>query len=211
MVSFINSTSALSSQTYASSVFQSAGALDGRDAARLGTSRFVQNSNGSIHLIEKTPAEVVGERILRPLIDKISTLTSYVFSLIENLLLPLLPGAYAKEMRSLDANTMHFPSQEVLVSCLDKHPLTGKQVVPYLSEKGITKTLAESFANTDKAPAGVNLGVISTLYDLNEKLELPEYSLASLHVDLVGALKDCATRSKTAKESSTTYKHKSGL
>lgn len=207
VTSFLNSTSTLSSQAYASSVLQNAGGLNGRGVAYLGASRLVRDSNGSIYLIEKIPAEMIGKKILRPLIDKVSTLTSYVFSFIRYLPFPSLPVAYAKEMHSSD-ETMHFPSQKILVSCLNKHPLT---VTQYLSEKGVTEAVAESFADTDKVPIGVELGVAVALYDLNEKLGLTDEVLMIMQRNLMGALKDCATGAKTSEESSTAYNQKNDL
>lgn len=210
-MSLINSTAALSSQSHTFSVLQGAGTLNERNVTRLGKSKLVRDSKGSIHHIGKTPAELLGEKVLRPIIDKISSLASYVSSFTQYLpSFPSLPVAHAKERPSTTA-TMHFPSREVLVSCLDNHPLTGKQVTKYLTEKGITQAVAESFADTDKAPMGVDLGVMLTVYDLNEKLRLPDPTLTILQMSLVGALRDCAIENKLPEERATNYNHMSDL
>ncbi len=208
---FVNSTSALSSQTYASSVLQGTAGFNQKDLTRLGTSRLARESNGSIHLIEKTPAEVAGEKVFLPLSDKISTWISYVSSFAKSLPSFLsLPLAYAKEMRP-SHGTMNFPSQKALASCLDKHPLTGKQTTPYLREKGITDAVAESFADTRMLPPGVDMGVMLALYHLNQKLELPPPALTTLQMNLVVGLKDCATGGEISEESSASYNHKTEL
>lgn len=50
------------------------------------SSRVFQESDGSIHVREKALAEVVGERILRPLIDKIYCVGSNFFSAVTKLM-----------------------------------------------------------------------------------------------------------------------------
>jgi len=99
-------------QDYTFSTLQSAGRLNEWNITRLGTSRLIQDNNGSVYLIEKTPAEVAGEKILRPLLDKLSDLTSYISSFIQHLPgIPSLPFAYAKEMDLLMKSSTFLPTK----------------------------------------------------------------------------------------------------
>ena len=84
---------------------------------------------------------------------------------------------------------VHFPSQEAIVSYLQGHALTSN---PYLTEKRIIETVAGYFANQEKAPLGINLGVMLALHDLNERLQLPGFSLNAIQLNLTTALMDCA-------------------
>lgn len=69
-------------------------------------SRLVQNPNGTVEVMPKTPAEIAGERMLRPLIDKTSSLFRYSFDLLKTgfnkfdalatRIVSFLPGAEAK-------------------------------------------------------------------------------------------------------------------
>ena len=87
------------------------------------------------------------------------------------------------------SSTIHFPSKEVIASYLQKHSLTKD---PYLTEKRIIETVASFFANSDKVPIGVDIGVSLSLFDLNEKLGLPKFALMTIQLNLEQALKDCA-------------------
>ncbi|KAG8171508.1 hypothetical protein JTE90_007397 [Oedothorax gibbosus] len=91
------------------------------------------------------------------------------------------------------AETLHFPSKGEIVSYLEQHPLTND---PYLTEKKIIEAVADFFADKDKAPMGVDMGVMLKLADLNEKLQLPQHlthyspfpakavSVSLIHLDL---------------------------
>lgn len=72
------------------------------DLTRIGnaSSRLFQDQQGRICLQEKTIAEVVGERILRPLIDRTSSILFKLYSLAGKFpsILPSLPGAQAEEI-----------------------------------------------------------------------------------------------------------------
>lgn len=99
--------------------------------------------------------------------------------------------------------TLHFPSQGAIVSYLEQHPLTSKETNPYLSEKKIIEAVAKFFADQDKADMGVDMGVMLTMYDLNEKLKLPEMALMTINLNLTAALKDCANGKKIDLEKKT--------
>jgi hypothetical protein len=51
----------------------------GMALADLSANRFRKNTSGSIEVIPKSPAYVIGERVLRPMIDKIYDLTLFAF------------------------------------------------------------------------------------------------------------------------------------
>lgn len=194
--SSVNYNNAQRYQSYGHFFLQDIGTLNERCVTRLGK-RLLQDSEGSVHLMEKTPAEVVGEKVLRPLLDKLSFLTAYVLSFTKYLpSLPSLPMAYAKEMRT----TLDWPSREGLVSCLDQHPLTDR----YLSEKGVTEAVAEYFADdvggwsgdTDDVLEEVRKGVGYALDDdnLKERLNLPSFAWQTIKKNLVIAVQDCAEK-----------------
>lgn len=116
---FANATSTLGSQVCPSAFLPTAGTLNERHVTRIGNGRLVRGVNGSIYLIEKTPAEVIGERIVRPLIGKISTLFSHLASFAHYLpSIPLLPGAYAKETHS-DSKSSLASDLERLTNAID--------------------------------------------------------------------------------------------
>ena len=83
----------------------------------------------------------------------------------------------------------HFPDQNTILEYLSKHPMTNDA---FLTEKKIIETVAKFFANQSKVDCGVNLGVVLSLYEMNEKLHLPEMVLKIIQVALSQALKDCA-------------------
>src|SRR5579862_2910458 len=89
-------------------------------------------------------------------------------------------------------STLSFPSQEILVTCFDKHHLSGKQALPFLSEKGVTQAVAESLANTKKNLTEVEASVQWTLSKLNQRLGLADPALSVTYLSLMRAIKDCA-------------------
>lgn len=72
-----------------------------------------------------------------------------------------------------------------------------------MSEKKIIETVAKFFADQDKADMGVDMGVMLTMMDLNEKLGLPQMSLMAINLNLTAALKDCANGKKIELEKKT--------
>ena len=92
-------------------------------------------------------------------------------------------------MATTELSIMRFPAQDVIVAYLTKHTLTSD---PYLVEKKIIEAVAKFFANQDKEPIGVDLGVALETMSLSKKLGLSTMSLAHLNENLAKALKDCA-------------------
>ena len=209
VISYTNPMGALSTHPHALGGLYGTGVLNENGMTRLGTSRLFRDGNGFIQLVEKTPAEVVGEKVLLPLINRVSTLTSCICSFAQYLpSFPSLPVAHA-EAAPVSGEIIHFPSQEALISCIDQHPLIA--VTPYFSEKGVTEAIAAYFADEDKVPRGVDLGVILALHDLDKKLQLPSISLAILKRNLVEALKECASGDAIPAARSVDPAHKSDL
>lgn len=87
------------------------------------------------------------------------------------------------------SGVLRFPAQNELTACLKKHPMTND---PYFTEKRINEVVAKSFANQEKVPLGIDLGVMLELNDLNEKLRLPAMRLKTIQLNLTTALKYCA-------------------
>lgn len=83
----------------------------------------------------------------------------------------------------------HFPSQEAITSYLAKHPLTNN---PYHHKHKINEAIATFFANSATVPLGIQMGVMLTIYTINQKLQLTEPALLSLNINLTQALRDCA-------------------
>ena len=94
------------------------------------------------------------------------------------------------------SSTLHFPSENGIIAYLEKHPLTSKEVSPFLHEKKVIQAVAKFFAEQNKVPAGVNLGVMLTLYDLKPTLGIPDVALATMQLALTRALVDCANGKK---------------
>ncbi len=79
--------------------------------------RLYRHVNGSFEVIPKSPAEVFGERVLRPLIDKTCSLTSSVFQLVKRGVfafdgmlsrsLQILPVANGESRSEEISNTLH--------------------------------------------------------------------------------------------------------
>ncbi|MBU6383004.1 MAG: hypothetical protein KGQ49_00995 [Verrucomicrobia bacterium] len=99
--------------------------------------------------------------------------------------------------------TLHFPSKPAIMSYLEAHPLTSKDTNPYLTEKKIIEAVADFFADQDKTPHGVDVGVILTMYDLHEELELSPGGVTTIQMNLTAALKDCAAGKKIELEKNT--------
>lgn len=137
-VSFHNSslTCPLSSPSTLSSL-QCPASWNDREVTVLPGSRLTQDSSGSIFLIAKSPFEVVGERILRPLIERVSTLASSIFPYIQ--FLQFRSSAQPVEMR-LRSVEVPLSQEERLYRCLANDPLTA-------TYNGFNRAFAEHFAN----------------------------------------------------------------
>jgi hypothetical protein len=83
-----------------------------------------------------------------------------------------------------------YPDSKSLAACLAQIPLTNG---PYYAEKGILGAAAKYFANQEKVGLGIEIGVHEVLEDLNAKLRLREETLAAIHLNIVEALKRCAS------------------
>ena len=153
------------------------------------SNRLLQHSDGSIHLIEKTPAEVAGEKILRPLLDKISTLFSALTQYLPSF--PSLPGASAIRIDPC-SKTLHFPSETTIASCLERHPLVGKKIANMLiHEKAVIPAVAKFFANQDTDRAAVILGIDRIILNLHDRGKL--LGLTYKEIEQLYALEACAT------------------
>ena len=92
---------------------------------------------------------------------------------------------------SASSNTLHFPNENKIISYLKKHPLTKD---PYFTEKKIIHKVSKFFADLNMEPEGIQLGVMQTLYDINEELPMEPPVLKLIQMNLIAALKDCANR-----------------
>ncbi|MBP7074336.1 MAG: patatin-like phospholipase family protein [Rhabdochlamydiaceae bacterium] len=133
--------------------------------------RLLENHQGEIVLIGKPPAEVLGERILRPLIDRVYTVVSKAYAPFASMkwnFPSLLPGAYASPIT--DASSKNNMED----SCLP--------VVVY-SETPITSLLAEA----KKEPIGSSTALAKTdqLFDaiLSSPNQLTHLNIADI-IDL---------------------------
>lgn len=109
------------------------------------------------------------------------------------LILPLrMPSSEEKKKKS-KPSALHFPSGSTIVTYLKQHPLTSD---PYLAEENIIQAVAEFFGDQDNVEQGITMGVMLTLYDLNEKLGLCQSTLAAIQMNLTAALMDCAKGKK---------------
>lgn len=88
--------------------------------------------------------------------------------------------------------SLHFPSQETIVSYLQQHPLTDDV---NLNKRGIIQAAAKAFANREKVLMGVKTTVALMMIDLNEKLAQPAPD-ATIQKNLIQALIDCANGKK---------------
>ncbi|MCX6990140.1 MAG: hypothetical protein NTX49_03630 [Chlamydiae bacterium] len=173
----INYTSSSNHQIYPSIFAQNPEESNDRNLTRIGTSRLIQDSNGSIYIITKTPAEIIGEKVVHPIVHRISTFVTNILTIFHN-------STFFDEVAN-HIRFMHFPSQEDLVSCLNRHPLTDDDS----RQNGITEAVAEIFANR-------------RMYGIDVKTEVPiafanvdDSTSTSIRANLVEALYDCGRRS----------------
>lgn len=88
-----------------------------------------------------------------------------------------------------EKTTVHFPPEKELLACLSKHPLTND---PFFTEKKINATAAEFFANSDKYPNGIVIGVSILMDGIAQETSLPPKRAGMVGVNLATALTDCA-------------------
>lgn len=87
---------------------------------------------------------------------------------------------------------LRFPPQKELEACLKQHPLISDN--PYLIEKGFIQSVANDFANQEKAVKDVELGVAARALVL---LQPPTFTLGVIQMNVVQALEDCANAQST--------------
>lgn len=91
------------------------------------------------------------------------------------------------------SSTLHFPSESVIKNYLEnKHPLTKNDSL--LIENKVLAAAARTFADQDKAPAGIQLGLNLILHDFGYNVAQPE--IMNTIMFLSAALKDCAEGKK---------------
>jgi len=113
------------------------------------------------------------------------------------------------------SQTISFPSSRTIMDTLAKQDWLNE---PYFQEKGVTKAVAElaaaRFANRDVASAGVDMGVMLMMYDLQTgsdgftgqtlpnlgKLGLPAIVWSQLTMMLKETLLECAEVMDTEKD-----------
>jgi|GEM_PF-4645685 len=172
----INYTSSLSNQTYACISSQTQDVLNDRNITRLSASRLVQDSNGSIYIIPKTPAEFIGEKVVHPIVHKISSLATNVLTIFHNI---SFFESLAKDLSYID-----FPSEEVLLSCLTTHPLSDE----YSRKNGVTDAVAKIFANRGMFKLDVEIEAPTAIARVDDTASI------SSRKKLVEALIDCGRR-----------------
>ena len=93
--------------------------------------------------------------------------------------------------REKTIDCLYFPSRENIVFFLQNHSLTQE-----ITDKKIIHALAGFFADTKKAPLGVDLGVALCFDNLNANLSFDTMTLKLMQISLTCALKDCALTSE---------------
>lgn len=94
------------------------------------------------------------------------------------------------------ASILHFPSREAIITYLEQHPNINQDGDTYLKDNHIIEAVADFFADQDKAPLGVNIGVNMVMTDIGERLNLNIAGIVTIGMNLTKALKDCANGKK---------------
>ncbi len=90
---------------------------------------------------------------------------------------------------------LHFPAEKEIVDYLTRHPLTQDR---YLADKKIISTVAKTFAEQERIPSSLDIGIKETLLEMNQQLRLNDNALFTIEDNLKRALSDCATQTKPA-------------
>lgn len=85
--------------------------------------------------------------------------------------------------------TLHFPSEEKMISYLEGHPLTSDS---YLKENKILEAVAKVFAGQKKDSVYIGMDLMSTLCETLQKLKIPRAEAMKIKANLTRALLDCA-------------------
>jgi hypothetical protein len=93
----------------------------------------------------------------------------------------------------MNTTTLRFPSEEKIISYLEKHPQLGKEKRSDLT-KLIIKIAAEHFANKEISPKKFDIDILSLLMKSKKEhnLKVPDEELFMLRLKLKDALNACA-------------------
>ena len=89
----------------------------------------------------------------------------------------------------MSVGTVHFKSLEAIVSYLEKHPKTNDQ---YLKHEKVIDAVAKFFADRTMDYLAIETGIELTLFDMHQKIKLPEEVMLLIRKNLVSALRDYA-------------------
>lgn len=91
------------------------------------------------------------------------------------------------------SSTLHFPSESIIKNYLEnEHPLTKDD--SYMKEKKVLEAAARTFADQDKVPMGIQIGLTFMLHDIG--YNVPQPAIMTTTMNLSAALKDCAEGKK---------------
>jgi hypothetical protein len=169
----INYTSSLNHLIYPSIFAQNPEESNERNLTRIRNSRLIRDSNGSIYIIPKSPAEIIGEKVVHPIVHKVSTFVTNVLTIFHNITF--------FEWMANNLRYMHFPSQEVLVLCLNRHPLTDHDS----RRHGITDAVAKIFANRRMHAIDVEMEIPIALAHIHDSTS------TTIKANMLQALNDC--------------------
>lgn len=166
-------------------------------------SGLVHYLDGSIDFIPKSPAYVIGERVLRPMIDqsyycvsRLFNIAGYSFRVINDQIssfLPVFPGAMASEIsENKDQNSLNeklnFPidvAQETFYESCEfeqksaNHVQMAKNTTNNLSTKTIQKAINEAYTLFKDIEEGSNANYIPALAEVDRNI----YAIALVTVD----------------------------
>jgi hypothetical protein len=87
------------------------------------------------------------------------------------------------------ASKLSFPNEATIKNYLEnEHPLTKDDL--YMKKKKVLEAAARTFADKEKVPMGINLGLTLMLHDIGYDVPHPAYTITI--INLSEALKDCA-------------------
>jgi len=89
--------------------------------------------------------------------------------------------------------TLHFPSGDTIASYLKQQPLATHHL---FTDQKIINTVAAHFADQATTVAGIESQVNETMNKFGKELNISDFALPIIKVNLVQALKDCAHGSK---------------
>jgi len=147
LVACVNSSLPLASQSHI--LFSTHALTCATDLTRIGnaSNRLFQDQQGRIFLQEKTIAEVIGERILRPLIDRTSSILFKLHSLVGQLpsVLPSFPVARAEE---IIISPSSLSTKEITTSNLDQTTVNLEEIRDVRGDINIIRLLLKGNVET---------------------------------------------------------------